>query len=328
MGRGLQARRGGVEGRIVVRLAGSYLAVFLAVIGALSVLAYALIAANYRGTLGPALDTPEGGAALAASLRSVAASIVSIDAALALLVGAASLALARSAVRPLIDAREREARFAADVAHELRTPLGVIASVAQAARDASPDARSDALATIGRQALEASALIADLLTLARSPESRALAREPVDLAAIATREVREHERAAEERGITLSLTVRSAIVDGDERRLRQVLRNLLDNALRYATRGIDVSVGVDGRDAEIVVVDDGGGVQAALRPLIFERFAKAPDSEGSGLGLAICHWVARSHGGTISLDGGSRFVVRLPLGNYPDAVRVGEERET
>jgi two-component system, OmpR family, sensor kinase len=296
------------------------------VIGALSVLAYALIAANYRGTLGPALDTPEGAAALAASLRNVAASIAAIDAALALLVGAASLALARSAVRPLVDAREREARFAADVAHELRTPLGVIASVAQAARAGAPEERSDALTTIGRQALEASALIADLLTLARNPESRALAREPVDLAALATREVRDHERAAAERGVKLTLSAQSAIVDGDERRLRQVLRNLLDNAIRYARTSVAVFVGVEDREGLLVVADDGAGVPASLRGRIFERFVKEADSDGSGLGLAICRWVARSHGGEISLDGGSRFVMRLPLGNYPDAVRVGEEQ--
>ena len=152
MGSRIQARRGTNESRIVLRLAGSYLAVFLVVIGALSALAFALVAANFRNTLGPALDTPEGNAAFAA-LRSVAASIVALDGALALVVGAASYWLARAAVRPLVDAREREARFAADAAHELRTPLGIISSVAQAARD-DPIRTPAALATITDHALE------------------------------------------------------------------------------------------------------------------------------------------------------------------------------
>jgi two-component system, OmpR family, sensor kinase len=302
-------------------LAGSYLAVFLVVIGALSALAFALVAANFRNTLGPALDTPEGNAAFAASLRSVAASIVALDGALALVVGAASYWLARAAVRPLVDAREREARFAADAAHELRTPLGIISSVAQAARD-DPVRTPAALAAITEHALDASTLIADLLTLARNPELRNLAREPVDLEALTARQVREHETAAAARGVRIALHSQSAIVDGDERRLNQLLRNLLDNALRYAVTSIDVAVRANGQRALVAIEDDGPGVAPELVDHIFERFAKEAASDGSGLGLAICRWVARSHGGDVMLESGSRFVLSLPLGNYPDLDRV------
>ncbi len=302
-------------------MAGSYLAVFLVVIGALSALAFALVAANFRNTLGPALGTPEGDAAFAASLRSVAGSIVALDGALAIVVGAASFWLARAAVRPLIDAREREARFAADAAHELRTPLSIISSVAQAARD-EPGRAPAALGTITDQALDASALIADLLTLARNPELRNLAREPVDLEALTARQVREHESIAAARGVRIALQSESAIVDGDERRLNQLLRNLLDNALRYARSSIDVAVRANGQRAFVAIEDDGPGVAPDLVDRIFERFAKEADSDGSGLGLAICRWVARSHGGDVTLERGSRFVVTLPLGNYPDLERV------
>jgi signal transduction histidine kinase len=288
------------------------LAVFLLIIGALSVLAYALIAAGYRTALGPALDVPEGAMALATALRRVILSILAVDAGLAVIVGAASFALARAAVRPLVEARAREARFAADAAHELRTPLGVIASVAQAARgDGTP--QDAALKTVSDHALEASALIADLLTLARQPEERALHREPVDLAAIAARTLRERQSIAAERGVALQLHAESAIVDGDERRLAQLVRNLVDNALRYARGRVDVSVEADGRVARLAVSDDGPGVSEAMRAQVFERFAKDANSDGSGLGLAICRWVARSHGGDITLEDASRFVSCLPL---------------
>ncbi len=308
----------------MLRLAGSYLAVFLAVIGALSMLAYVLVAANFRSMLGPALDTPEGAAAIASSLRKVAGSILLLDAALAVAVGAASYALARAAVRPLVRAREREAQFAADAAHELRTPLTVIASVAQAAAG-DPAAAPRALETIRERALEASALIGDLLTLARSPSARNLAREPVDVAALAAREARDQETTAAAHGIALAVDAQPAIVDGDERRLRQLLRNLLDNALRHARASVSVSVAVAGREAVVAVADDGPGVPPEIAGRVFERFAKGASSDGSGLGLAICRWVARSHGGEIRLEAPSRFVVRLPLGNYPAVERVERE---
>lgn len=292
---------------------------FLLVIAAISILAFTLVSAEYRGLLGPALDLPEGASALAAALRNVALCILAIDGALAVAVGAASFALARAAVRPLVEARAREQRFAADAAHELRTPLGVISSVAQAARDGTPEEQGSALRTVAAHALEASALIADLLTLARSPEGRALSREPVDLAALATRATYDARARADARGIAMSLDVHSAIIDGDERRLAQLLRNLLDNALRYARTRIDVAVRVEDGAALVLVGDDGPGVPAALRPRVFERFAKDPESDGSGLGLAICRWVARSHGGDIAIGQGSTFAVRLPLGAYPQA---------
>jgi two-component system OmpR family sensor kinase len=317
MGDRLQTGRRVGDRRVVLRLAGSYLAVFLLVIGALSVLAYVLVSAEYRTALGPAIGLPEGAAALSSALRKVALSIVLVDAGLALAVGAASFALARAAVRPLVEARAREERFSADVAHELRTPLGVIASVAQAASGGGSAEQRAALGTVGERALEASALIADLLTLARHPETRALAREPVDLAAIVARAIREREAEAASRGITIALNAHSAIVDGDERRLAQLLRNLLENALRYARTRVDVTVASEGSTARITVQDDGPGVPASVRARLFERFAKDGASDGSGLGLAICRWVARSHGGDIALEGTSTFVSRLPLGNYP-----------
>ena len=324
MGGRLQARRGIFESRIVRRLTASYLAIFVAVIVALSLVAYAYVDRSARDALEPLLATPEGAATLARYERARVISFLLIDAGLVLAVGVASYALARSAVRPLALAREREERFAADVAHELRTPLGVIASVAQAARDGAAERpEQEAFAVIARRALETGELISDLLTLARKGGSEVLDAEPVDLAALAQRAAAEFASVRPE--ILIETHLASAIVDGDERRLVQLARNLIANAVRHARSRIDITVGcVDGRWAQLGVEDDGPGVSPELRGRLFERFAKGHDSAGSGLGLAICRWVAHSHGGEIALEGDSRFVVLLPLGRYP--VDAGGDR--
>ena len=247
--------------------------------------------------------------------RGVAGAIALCDVLLIVAVGAASYALARAAVRPLTLAREREARFAADAAHELRTPLTAIAGVAQAARNGTPEERRAALDLIAGRALAAGALLGDLLTLARRGGADVLQLEPTDLAGIAGRVAREARPGA----IALEVLLSSAIVDGDERRLEQLAGNLLTNALRHARSRVTLEVRTEGASALLRVEDDGPGVEARLRPALFERFAKGSDSAGSGLGLAICRWVARAHGGEVFYEGGSRFCARLPLWRGPAA---------
>jgi len=320
MGRRLQTRRRiSTESRVVARLTAAYLAVFVFVIASLSMLAFVFVAGSYRDALAPALDTPEGQQGLARALHAVVVSILLVDAALVIIVGAASYALARAAVHPLIAAREREERFAADAAHELRTPLAAIASVAQAARTQQAPEQDRALETITDRALEAGTLVGDLLTLARNEAAEALVREPVDVAGIVSQVVRDMREAAESRGVALQFEGQSALVEGDRRRLVQLVRNLLENALHHARTRITVRVEPRAHDVHLSVWDDGPGVPSGLRSRLFERFAKGPDSTGSGLGLAICRWVARSHGGDITLEGTSCFVTRLPLGDYPTA---------
>jgi len=233
-----------------------------------------------------------------------------------LAVGCASYWLARAAVHPLALARAREERFAADIAHELRTPLGVIASVAQAARDDAAGPAREALSTIARRALEAGELISDLLTLARGDGADVLDLEPADFGALAARAAHDFDGAHD--GIALEGDFGSAIVDGDERRLLQLARNMFANAFRHARTKVVASVRAADGWATLTVEDDGPGVPEALKPRLFQRFAKGSDSRGSGLGLAICRWVARSHGGDVTLEGGSRFAARVPLGRYPD----------
>ena len=310
MGRRLQARRDDTEKRALVRLTLSYLAVFALVIAALSFVAYGFLDSTYRSMVAPALDTPEGRAGLAAAMRPALLAILAVDALLLCAVGAASFALARAALAPLVVAREREERFSADVAHELRTPLGAIASLAEAASAGDVRAAPAALDSIARRAIECGELVADLLTLARASDAESLDCEPVDLAIVAQRVCRE--RANENASIVLAFSFESAVVMGDERRLRALVRNLLDNAYAHARSRIDLAVTVASGEARLSVQDDGPGVEPAVLPRLFERFAKGQASNGSGLGLAICRWVARAHGGDIECTGGSRFVARIP----------------
>jgi signal transduction histidine kinase len=311
VGSRLQTRRAGIESRALVRLTLSYLAVFAAVVAGLSILAYALVSNNYRSIVAPALDTPEGRAGFEAALRPALYAILSFDGLLLLLVGGASYVLARAALRPLAIAREREERFAADIAHEMRTPLGAIASVAQAAAGGDEAEARRALATISRRAIESGALIGDLLTLARASDGDALERQAIDFADIVTRVCRDASTANATPEIRL--TAVSAFVMADARRLEQLVRNLIDNARARAQSSVVVELNADGGWAQLTVDDDGPGVAPEVVSRLFERFAKGADSRGSGLGLAICRWVANAHGGDIRYMGGARFSVRIPV---------------
>ena len=301
---------------MIARLVGAYLAIFTLVLAAASFALYFFLAGQYHSLLLPALSTPEGASVYAQDMRRVALEIVAADVPLLVLVGLAAWALARLSLRPLFEAQARERAFIADAAHELRSPLATIASVAQAARaDQDPQRLHDVFDTIAKTALEASAMVGDLLTLARSPKPALLQREPVDLAAIAQRCVRELERRARERDVELVMKLEPAIVDGDARRLQELLRNLLENAIRHAASRVTVATGVDAGRATLRVSDDGEGVVPELRERLFERFVSGSAS-GSGLGLAIAQWVARAHEGTLALDertGGASFIASFPV---------------
>jgi signal transduction histidine kinase len=195
--------------------------------------------------------------------------------------------------------------------------LTAIAAVAQAARAGATEQSRASFEAIARSALEASAVVTDLLTLARDPARRALQCEPVDLAAIVTLASRDTQPLADARNVRLDVAPGSAIVDGDERRLRELSVNLLDNAIRHARRGVRISSRRAGRLCEIVVEDDGDGIPPSERERVFERFyRRSNDGSGTGLGLPIVRWIASAHGGAVEIDrssdGGARFVAAFP----------------
>jgi signal transduction histidine kinase len=280
---------------------------------ALSCAAFAFLARVDADALRPIMDLPEGAAVYHRALTQAALTIAAVDAALLVVVALAAYALARISTRPLHEARERERRFASEAAHELRTPLARIATTAQAARSGSEEEREYALGAIAKMAIEASALIGDLLTLARVEHVPPSLFEPVDVASLA-REVAGEYRTLRP-GVDVAVRAGDdAFVDGDALRLRRLLANLCDNAVRHARSRVSLEIVPDGSRVSIAVVDDGDGVPDDMREKIFERFVTT--TSGTGLGLPICRWIARAHGGDVRVTAGSRFVVDLPLLAY------------
>ncbi|HYW23045.1 MAG TPA: HAMP domain-containing sensor histidine kinase [Terriglobales bacterium] len=215
---------------------------------------------------------------------------------------------------------ERRRSFLADVTHELRTPLAVIRGQAEAIADGLYPGDAEHLAPIIEAARTLEVLTEDLRTLALSEAGAlALAREHVDLVALAHDAVAAFQARAGSVGISLAADAGEDVpaADIDPARIRSVLGNLLANALRHTPAGGTVRVAVrrSGDQVELSVADSGEGIPADLLPHVFERFVKGPGSTGSGLGLAIARDVVTAHGGTIGIESrqGAGTTVRLEL---------------
>jgi two-component system, OmpR family, sensor kinase len=220
----------------------------------------------------------------------------------------------------LKDAFDAQRQFVSDASHELRTPLTTIQGNAGllASRSLTPEVRQSAAADVLQESGRMARLVDRLLTLARADSGLELARAPRDLKPI----VDEVCRQAAAAHLMQTLTVESepASVDGDEDALRQLLWILLDNAFRYATSAVEVSLSTEAGWARLYVSDDGPGVPSEYREKVFERFYRvegARSGSHAGLGLAIARWIAAQHGGRILAGeaklGGAAFVVDLPL---------------
>jgi two-component system OmpR family sensor kinase len=212
-------------------------------------------------------------------------------------------------VRTAFDAQQN---FVADAAHELRTPLAALKLQTQSLERAdSPEARQVAVGRLSAGIERATRLVEQLLVLARQ-EANAAPRQAVDMAGIARRAVADLIGVAQARDIDLGLQrADAAEVQGQPDALTILLRNLVDNAIKYTPSGgtVDVSVLADGRAVTVLVEDSGPGIPAEERERVFDRFYRVPgsDAAGSGLGLAIIKSIAERHGAKLTLGESARL---------------------
>jgi heavy metal sensor kinase len=232
------------------------------------------------------------------------------------------------AINALLERIERasntERRFAADAAHELRTPLAVLRTGLEVAlsRDRTHREYAEALGSAFDGVVALCTMADQLLTLSRLDQEASSERERVDLGAL----VREVAGAVEPlvQAKPLELTASSdeaVIVEGNPVHLKRLVINLLDNAIKFTPAHGKLEIGMAARDghATLRVADSGPGIPAEDLPFIFDRFfrGRAQDESGNGLGLSLCREIVRLHHGEIAVanraEGGCEFIVTLPL---------------
>ena len=220
----------------------------------------------------------------------------------------------------------RVRQFTADASHEFRSPLAALRGMAEVAlsKPRSADELREVIESSIEQYDRLQRLAEDLLLLARADVNRAaLKRETVRLDQVVRDASELYAPLAEEAGLKLEVcTLPRVELLGDGGRLRQMVGNLIDNAIKYSRDSGDIDIALDCRDgvADITIRDRGTGIAPEDVPHVFDRFYrgdKARASEGAGLGLAICQWIAQAHGGKVELesvsDDGTTVRVRLPV---------------
>jgi signal transduction histidine kinase len=219
--------------------------------------------------------------------------------------------------------RARKA-FVANASHELRTPLTSLGGYVELLGEGGLDAetRDEFLATMGEQVERLTKLASDLLDLSRLDAGEVhVSRERIDLAEVATSSAREAQAVAARHGARLHVALDAPRVaaTGDEGRVRQIVRSLVDNAVKHTPAGtvVTLSAGEEDGTASLAVIDDGPGIPEAALDHLFERFYRAPGAapQGSGLGLAIAHELAVRMGGRLVVEsrpGRTAFTLELP----------------
>lgn len=235
----------------------------------------------------------------------------------------------------------QQQQFMADASHDLRTPVAVLRSAADVAlsrADRSPEMLRAALETVSGEGRRLTRLVDDLFLLARADAGQQpLATEQVYLEEVAEQSVCAARVLAQSRGVGVDYeSAAESPFIGDPVLLSRVLMNLLDNAVKYSPDGARIRVTLErelsGNAAalryRIAVIDAGDGIPVVMHDRIFDRFVRADTtrartgtdgSSGAGLGLAIARWIAREHGGDVTLASsgptGSRFELTLPIAN-------------
>jgi two-component system sensor histidine kinase BaeS len=228
--------------------------------------------------------------------------------------------------RAVQDSEERQRRLIADVAHEMRTPLSNLRGYLEGLSDGVIEPDRELFASLHEETMLQGRILDDLqvLALAEVGDLR-YSKTPIDLADLASSNVTAHRAVAAEAGIELTLDAPEPVwLEADPDRLRQVLGNLLTNAIRYTDRDGRVTVVVRAGTGEAVleVRDTGVGITAGDLPHVFDRFWRADPARqratgGTGLGLTIAHRIVTDHGGRIEVASqphlGTTFTLRFPL---------------
>ncbi|MBM7368107.1 sensor histidine kinase [Gordonia hydrophobica] len=218
-------------------------------------------------------------------------------------------------------AQTTQRQFVGDASHELNSPLTSIYGLLDLADHTGEPIDVETVRTLLLpEAARMRTLVADLALLARGDEGAAPVRhERVDLEALVTAEA---DLVTATRAVSVHCTTVPAFVDGDAARLARAIRNLTDNAARYAASRLTITMASTAESVTVAVSDDGPGVSAADRERVFDRFVRLDDARdraagGSGLGLAIVAEIVNAHSGLVGVDaapdGGARFWFSLPL---------------
>ncbi len=227
----------------------------------------------------------------------------------------------------LQEAFARERQFISDASHELKTPLTVINANAQMLKrwgTKDPSVRDESIDAIIAESSELASMVTGMLTLAKADSGDQIPKDPLELDRLASDVVAHARDRAARKGLAIEASCQSgpAVVLGDEMLLRQMVTNLVDNAIKFTEQGrIDVMVTAANGRVALTVADTGIGISAATADRLFDRFYRGDSShsriiEGTGLGLAIVRSIVRVHNGTVGArprpDGGSIFQVDLP----------------
>jgi two-component system OmpR family sensor kinase len=236
-----------------------------------------------------------------------------------------AVASSESSAEQARTSEDRMRRFITDASHELRTPLTTIRGFAELYRQGAARDVELLMNRIESESWRMGLLVEDLLLLARLDAQRPLERNRVDLLALASDAVHDARSVAPSRDINMEVFDGPGTPEvlGDEARLRQVLSNLVANALQHTpeSAGIAVRVGTEADNAVLQVCDEGPGMSGEDAQRVFERFyrtdsSRARTSGGTGLGLSIVDSLVYAHGGTVSVTTapgkGCKFTVNLP----------------
>jgi two-component system OmpR family sensor kinase len=242
----------------------------------------------------------------------------------------------------LAAALNTERQFMADASHELRTPVSVVRTAAEVTlgRPGRDEAYyRDVLTIVNEQSVRLGRIVEDMLELARADAGGyPVTMRPLDLGEVVAESVRGASLVAAATGVRLGFASQDEVaVVGDDGLLRQMITNLLHNAIEYTPAGglVDVMLEVEGRNITIAVADTGCGIPEADRERVFGRFVRLDpartSNSGAGLGLPIARWIAEMHDGTLTLEGnaagGCTFIVRLPIAEEaPDATMRNDKR--